>query len=144
MDTSYKIGVVDDITIFRNGLSKILNSIPEFKVVFEVEDGLACIEKIEQGINVHLLIADFRMPRMNGLELCNWIKKNSYLIKVILISGYDDDEAVHLFTNFADGFVCKDDDLETIIESINVVINNGRYFPKRNYDNFLNDWFEDA
>jgi DNA-binding NarL/FixJ family response regulator len=144
MYIEHKVGVVEDQSIFRQGLCAIINSTPNFQVVFDVEDGLACVEKIEQGIKVHLLIVDYRLPGMNGIELCYLVKKRFPLIKVILTSMYDDKETIDFLANAADGFISKDDELEVSFTTMNAVINNERHFPKRSYDNYLNDWFEDA
>lgn len=93
----------DDCLLLRLGLQKagVLNP------VHEVGDGAAAIDYL-LGVNQYanrelfplpnLIISDFRMPRISGLELLEWIKHHEKLkrIPVILLSGSNSEEEIEV------------------------------------------------
>ncbi len=72
--------------------------------VIQAVDGQDGMEKIGSNADtIDIVVTDFSMPRLNGLELASWVKKNHPEIPVILISSEER-------SNFApaDAFVLKD------------------------------------
>jgi twitching motility two-component system response regulator PilH len=82
--------VVDDSTIVRVILAECLESIG-FEVI-EAIDGIEAIEQI-QNHRPDLVITDIVMPRMNGYELCRWIKSDprTKAIPVMMCTAKDED-----------------------------------------------------
>jgi twitching motility two-component system response regulator PilH len=68
------IMVVDDNAVVREMLSEQLKG-KGFQVVL-AKDGVEAMEQL-QASRPDLVITDLVMPRMNGYELCRWIKNNS-------------------------------------------------------------------
>ncbi|MCX7792887.1 MAG: response regulator [Thermodesulfovibrionales bacterium] len=80
-----RILVVDDENIVRISCKKILST-----EGFEVDlaaDGYEAIELIKKQ-NYDVIITDLKMPKMDGLEVLQWIKKNSPASKIIVITGF--------------------------------------------------------
>jgi len=67
MDTSIKVLIVDDFATMRRILKNILKQIG-FKNLVEADDGTSAWE-ILQGQTIDLIISDWNMPKMTGLEL---------------------------------------------------------------------------
>jgi two-component system, NarL family, nitrate/nitrite response regulator NarL len=65
--------IVDDHEAFRRTLRLRFESLPEFAVCGEAADGLEAIEKA-QHLSPNLVILDFAMPGMNGLETAMALK----------------------------------------------------------------------
>jgi two-component system, response regulator YesN len=90
----YKLLVVDDEFNIRDG---IINAIPWDKigaeVVGEALDGQEALEKVEM-LSPDIVITDVYMDYMDGLELSDVLHQKYPLIKVIILSGYDDFEFV--------------------------------------------------
>ena len=86
----YKLLLADDEKWIRQGLLEIIDwkacGIDE---VWEAEDGGEAQAKI-RVVKPDLVITDIRMPDIDGLELCTWLKEEFPETKAIIISGYQD------------------------------------------------------
>jgi len=74
MDTSIKVLIVDDFATMRRILKNILKQIG-FKNLVEADDGTSAWE-ILQGQSIDLIISDWNMPKMTGLELLKKVRAN--------------------------------------------------------------------
>ncbi|MCM2284517.1 MAG: chemotaxis response regulator CheY [Desulfobacula sp.] len=72
MDTSIKVLIVDDFATMRRILKNILKQIG-FKNLVEADDGTSAWE-ILQGQTIDLIISDWNMPKMTGLELLKKVR----------------------------------------------------------------------
>jgi len=72
MDTSIKILIVDDFATMRRILKNILKQLG-FKNLVEADDGTTAWEVLE-GQGIDLIISDWNMPKMTGLELLKKVR----------------------------------------------------------------------
>ncbi|MCP3875442.1 MAG: response regulator [Desulfobacteraceae bacterium] len=72
MDTSIKILIVDDFATMRRILKNILKQLG-FKNLVEADDGTTAWEVLE-GQGIDLVISDWNMPKMTGLELLKKVR----------------------------------------------------------------------
>jgi two-component system cell cycle response regulator len=104
---SFKILVTDDDPMTLLSLSRLLNGTGS--TVFTAdngEDGL----KLALEKQPHMLITDWRMPKMNGIDLCRALRENTSTrhIYIIMLTGKEsDDELVQAFEAGADDFMVK-------------------------------------
>jgi len=82
--------VVDDSADMRSLVSYKLDSLGLLS--HEAENGRIAIEKIKE-LKIDMIITDFRMPVLNGVQLLDWCRKNSVHVPVIFMSS-----DVHLVT----------------------------------------------
>jgi DNA-binding NarL/FixJ family response regulator len=82
--------LVDDNQQLRQGLRMLFKSDPDFEVTGEAEHGQDAIEKAE-ALKPHLVILDFSMPVMNGLEAAPILLKKLPNVIVILLTNYAGD-----------------------------------------------------
>ena len=82
--------LVDDNQGMRQALRMLFESEPDFEVAGEAEHGQEAIEKAEV-LKPHLIILDFSMPVMNGLEAAPILRKKLPTIILILFSNYASD-----------------------------------------------------
>jgi NADH:ubiquinone oxidoreductase subunit F (NADH-binding)/DNA-binding response OmpR family regulator len=80
-----RILVVDDEIDMRNGLQKILSR--KGYSVDTAEDGIRAVEKMKQS-SFQVVIADLKMPRMDGIGVLRRAKDIDHSIAVIVITGY--------------------------------------------------------
>jgi two-component system chemotaxis response regulator CheY len=66
--------VVDDFATMRRIIRNILRDL-EFKKILEAEDGTAAVDILKTQ-KVDLIISDWNMPKMTGLELLKWVRSN--------------------------------------------------------------------
>lgn len=87
----YKIMVIDDESIIRQGIINALASQPDFEVVGEAADGKEGLE-LMASLLPDLVITDICMPMMDGIELIEGSKAINPDVKFLIISGYADFE----------------------------------------------------
>jgi DNA-binding NarL/FixJ family response regulator len=88
-----KIVLADDHSLVRTGIRRLLEDVAEFKVVAEADDGEQAVE-LAQRERPDIVITDIGMPRMSGLELTAWLKRNLPQVRVIILSMHAADEYV--------------------------------------------------
>lgn len=84
----YKVIVVDDELVIRNGITKFINSeTNDFEVLYSFCDGTEVIDYLKTN-DIDLIISDIKMTHVSGIELAKYIYENKPYIQVILLSGY--------------------------------------------------------
>jgi DNA-binding NarL/FixJ family response regulator len=89
MTKPYKILIADDHLIFLESISLLLNSIEEVVLVGAVSNGKEVLEKIKHE-EIDILLCDYMMPQMNGLELTLKLREIKSEIKILMLTGIDD------------------------------------------------------
>lgn len=90
--TMYQVLIADDERAIRNGLQMILDWRGlGFEIAASAQDGEEALEIITRN-KIDLLLADIRMPGLDGLSLAEKIQELKPSTHVILISGYRDFE----------------------------------------------------
>jgi two-component system, chemotaxis family, chemotaxis protein CheY len=84
-----RILAIDDDTSIRALLEILFQR--KYEVVSK-EDGFEALLWLENGNIPDIIVADIQMPRMNGVDFVNTIKKSGYFrhIPIIMLSGIDD------------------------------------------------------
>ena len=77
LDTKMKVLVVDDFATMRRIIKNILRQIG-FTNIIEADDGSTALPILEKD-NIDLVITDWNMPKMSGLELLKAIRSNPNL-----------------------------------------------------------------
>ncbi|MGD0585335.1 MAG: sigma-54 dependent transcriptional regulator [Oryzomonas sp.] len=99
------IMVVDDETVIREGLQRILEG--ESYAVDTCKSGHIAIEMLQQK-DYDLIITDLKMPGMNGIEVLKAVKTLQPDVPVIMITGYATvDTAVDAMKNGAFDYIAK-------------------------------------
>ena len=93
-DKNMKILIVDDFSTMRRIIRNILKQL-KFINVEEAEDGSIAFEKLKEA-DYDLLITDWNMPNMTGLDLLKEIRANEKLknLKVLLVSAEAEKENI--------------------------------------------------
>lgn len=85
--------LADDHRIVREGLLALLKQEPDIHVVGEAENGRQAVA-LAGTLAPAVVLMDFAMPLLNGLEATQQILHAAPAIRVILLSGHDDDAYV--------------------------------------------------
>lgn len=86
----YRILIVDDEPMIRKGLIKIIEqSGIVFTSIRSAENGVHALEQIKME-QPHFLFTDIRMPKMDGLKLCEQVSELFPEIQIVVVSGYSD------------------------------------------------------
>ncbi|HSM63845.1 MAG TPA: sigma-54 dependent transcriptional regulator [Gillisia sp.] len=113
-----KILVIEDEAAIRRVLVKILSEENKTYQLEEAEDGLVGIEKIKEE-EYDLVLCDIKMPKMDGIEVLEAIKKIKPEVPVVMISGHGDlDTAVNTMKMGAFDYISKPPDLNRLLNTV--------------------------
>ncbi len=117
--------IVDDHTVAREGLRAMLETDQQVEVVGEAADGLEALELVEK-LCPKIVLMDFRLPRMDGLEATRRIKAAYPATSVIMVTSYDDDPlVVDAVLAGAAGYLLKDVSRDLLRHTLVVVADGG-------------------
>ncbi|HNP33144.1 MAG TPA: sigma-54 dependent transcriptional regulator [Flavobacterium sp.] len=113
-----KILIIEDEVSIRRVLTKIISEENETYTVEEAEDGKLGFEKIKNE-DYDLVLCDIKMPKMNGEELLEAVKKIKPEIPIVMISGHGDLEtAVNTMRLGAFDYISKPPDLNRLLNTV--------------------------
>jgi two-component system nitrogen regulation response regulator NtrX len=113
-----KILIIEDEASIRRVLTKILSEESDTYIVDEAEDGKIGFEKIKNE-DYDLVLCDIKMPKMNGEELLEAVKKIKPEIPMVMISGHGDLEtAVNTMRLGAFDYISKPPDLNRLLNTV--------------------------
>ncbi|AFM41876.1 response regulator containing a CheY-like receiver domain and an HTH DNA-binding domain [Desulfosporosinus acidiphilus SJ4] len=118
-----RIVIADDHPLLREGLRRILEFEDGIKVVAEVGDGQGAIN-IARSLEFDILLMDLNMPGVNGLEAGRVIRREKPNIGILVLTVDDsDDKILEVLQIGVAGYLLKDVDSKTLIQSIYKVFN---------------------
>ncbi len=113
-----KILIIEDEASIRRVLTNILTEESSTYKVEDAVDGLQGLEKIKNN-DYDLVLCDIKMPKMDGVELLEAVKKIKPEIPMVMISGHGDMEtAVHAMRLGAFDFISKPPDLNRLLNTV--------------------------
>jgi DNA-binding NarL/FixJ family response regulator len=125
------IAVVDDHTLFRQGISSLLAENEEIKIVFDANNGASLKTKLVTHPTPEVILMDVNMPQVNGYEATRWLKQLHPEIKVLALSMSEDDQSIiEMLKCGAGGYVLKESSAQELVYAIKTIAR---------HDYFLND-----
>jgi two-component system, NtrC family, nitrogen regulation response regulator NtrX len=113
-----KILIIEDEAAIRRVLTKILSEENESYKVEEAEDGLQGVEKVKNE-DYDLILCDIKMPKMDGVEVLEAVKKIKPEIPMVMISGHGDLEtAINTMRLGAFDYISKPPDLNRLLNTV--------------------------
>ncbi|MFY8181953.1 MAG: sigma-54-dependent transcriptional regulator [Flavobacterium sp.] len=113
-----KILMIEDEASIRRVLTKILSEENDTYQVEEAEDGVQGLEKIKNS-DYDLVLCDIKMPKMDGEELLEAVKKIKPEIPIVMISGHGDMEtAINTMRLGAFDYISKPPDLNRLLNTV--------------------------
>jgi two-component system chemotaxis response regulator CheY len=119
--------IVDDSHAVRSLVRQQLTSLG-FRNIVDAENGKEALEKMEGldqvGVHIHLVIGDWNMPEMNGIELLGNMKKNPKFKNIpflMITSESETDNVVKAIVLGVSDFVVKPFDQQILAEKLTAV-----------------------
>ena len=113
-----KILIIEDEAAIRRVLTKILSEENDTYQVEEAEDGVVGFEKIKNN-DYDLVLCDIKMPKMDGVEVLEAVKKIKPEIPMVMISGHGDMEtAINTMRLGAFDYISKPPDLNRLLNTV--------------------------
>ena len=119
--SNIRILIADDHAVVREGLRTLINTKPGMEVIGEAADGDEAITLVH-NLKPDVILLDMVMPRKNGLEAINGIKKNNPEARILVLTSFDDDERVFSAIKAgALGYLLKDSSPQQLLQAIDDV-----------------------
>ena len=116
-----RVVIVDDHTLFREGLKTILATEDDIEVVADLDSAEDIVELVWQT-RPDLLLLDIRMPHGSGLDAIPAVLKISPTTNVLVLTASDEkEEHVRAFRLGAKGVILKDSARQTLMQAIHTV-----------------------
>lgn len=118
-----RVAIADDQELVRAGFAMVINSQKDMQVVAQAANGNEIVEA-ESKEHPDVILMDVRMPNMDGLEATRKILQEdaSSNTRIIILTTFDLDEYVMAAIHTgASGFLLKDTEPETLLNSIRTV-----------------------
>ena len=120
--------LVDDQTIVRTGLARILSPDDGFEVVAECGDGEEAVATVPEA-EADVVLMDIRMPRLDGIEATRRLRELDGAPPVVILTTFDEDELLwSAIEAGAAGFVLKDTTADELIAGVTAVAGGGAWF----------------
>src|SRR5580704_14779309 len=109
MTNTIHIGLVDDHSLFRSGVAKLLMEFNDLQIDFEASNGKE-LQRIlpEFSLSTEVILMDITMPGMDGYAATAWVKETYPQINIIALSMYEEESAIiRMIKAGAGGYIFK-------------------------------------
>jgi two-component system, NarL family, response regulator NreC len=138
MNEKIYVGLVEDQSLFREGIKAILAYWNEIEVLFESDNGYSVIEKLKKMERVpDVLLVDLSLPpdgdkAFSGIDVTDAVLRSFPETKVLILSVHQDENFIaQLIEHGAHGYLVKDCDPQELKEAIIAVHTKGSYINER-------------
>lgn len=133
----FKIIIVDDEKLIREGIKIILSIYDDIEVVALCGDGREALEECRKN-HVDLVLMDIRMPKCDGVKGTKLIKEQFQNIKILILTTFNDREYIKEALSYgASGYLLKDSSEELIYEGIKAAIKGNIVVHPKVADNII-------
>ncbi len=120
-----RILLVDDHEIVREGLAAVLGRQSGYEVVGQADTAADALEVVER-LAPDLVVLDIGLPDSSGIELCREIKARQEEIRVVILTGSDEeDNVLSAVIAGANGYLLKQSGIRDVVRAIGIVADGG-------------------
>ncbi|AYL96142.1 response regulator transcription factor [Mucilaginibacter celer] len=128
MTAPIQIAIVDNHTLFRQGMASLLGDFKEVKILFDAENGEDMIGKLKKFPLPDMILMDITMPVMNGYEATAWLQQTHPSVKVLALSMFDDDKPIiNMLKSGAVGYMLKESKIRDVVFALETIRKHGYY-----------------
>lgn len=131
MGKNYKIFLVDDHKLFREGLTFVISQMEGFEVVGEASNGKDFLEMID-NLHVDIVLMDIQMPVLDGISATAKALEMHPDIKIIALTMFSEEEYINMMIHAGvSGYVLKDSGKDELAAALKKVVTGEKYFSKK-------------
>ncbi|HEY4800897.1 MAG TPA: response regulator transcription factor [Bacteroidia bacterium] len=135
-----KIVLADHNDILRLGMSALINSFKNHRILFDVTNGKELTQQMSASKCPDIAILNINMPVMDGCKTAAWIRKNFPTVKILALSMDDREESIiKMIRSGANGYLLKDTASEELHTSLTSLMKNGYYYSETIRIDMLNN-----
>lgn len=122
------VAIIDDHSLLRNALARLVNTFEECTVLFEAGNGKELRSKLTQQVLPDVVMLDVNMPEMDGFETAQWLHKTYPQVKVLALSMLSDEKTIiRMFRLGAKGYLLKNTDAEELRRALISIVDKNYY-----------------
>jgi DNA-binding NarL/FixJ family response regulator len=129
-DREVRIFVVDDNASVRRYLRRVLEQNSNWHVCDEARNGQEAVDRFE-NIRPDLVVLDFQMPQMNGLDATRVIAKISPETPVLIVSLYLSKQLAEEARKVGARGACAKTDVSSVVNGVQALLRQETYFPSK-------------
>ena len=119
--------LVDDHTLFREGLKQIFSDTNDKVVAGEANNGQEALNKIKEN-NCDVVILDISMPDINGINVLKQVRKLKFNVPILILSMYSEEQyAINAYQAGADGYLTKSEAPKELLNAVRKVASGRKY-----------------
>jgi len=123
-----RILVVDDNPSVRHYLRAILEQQPNWQVCSEARTGTEGIKRFHES-HPDLILLDFQMPDLNGLDTAREIRRSQPTIPILLVTVHMSDQLADAAKAVGIRGACAKSEVGLIVEAVQTLLDERTYFP---------------
>jgi DNA-binding NarL/FixJ family response regulator len=128
MKAKRKVIIVEDHSVFREGLKRIISDMDDLELIGEAENGSVFLDLLKK-MTPDLVLMDIQMPVMDGIEATEKALKQSPGLKILVVSMFGEEEfAYSMVEKGVAGFILKTADVPDFRRAINKVLEGQHYY----------------
>ncbi len=132
-----RVYIVDDHSLFAEGLKSMLSKTKSIHVVGMASDAASAIESID-GADVDVVLLDVNLPDRDGVHVCSELLSRFPSLKIIALSMHSEASIIASMVEAgALGYVLKNAKSEELLEAISCAMKNMKYFSKEASNNLI-------
>ncbi len=124
-----RILVVDDNPAFRHYLRAFLEQHSTWQVCDEAQNGREALQCLEEKNPPDVILLDFQMPDLNGLDVARQITKLFPEIPILMVTIYLSRQLAEAARRVGIRGACAKSDVGSIVEAVDALLHAGTYFP---------------
>ncbi len=133
-----RVIIVDDHPLMRKGIQQLLSIEARFEIIAEATNGIEAVS-FAKKLQPDLILLDFNMHGISGLETLKALRQNGCCAKVIILTVSDNrQDVIAMINQGADGYLLKDSEPESLLENIIKVL-AGQLVVSEKLNSYLNE-----
>jgi len=125
-----KILLVDDHSLFRQGLEMLLKQLDSIESIIHAESGNQAVDTIKDGADPDLILLDYNLGDGVGIDVLLRIKSRDPSIPIAIISGESNPRIVQqCLDNGASGYIQKNMDSDELLSAVQTLLDGNYYIP---------------
>ncbi|WP_295182367.1 response regulator transcription factor [uncultured Christiangramia sp.] len=121
-----RIAILDDNRFLLKALEEKVSLFNDLEHRISLVSGEVLLQKLQENLNVDLVLMDIEMPGLNGIDTTMLVKQKFPHIKIIMLTVFDNDEYIfNAIKAGADGYFLKDTNPEDLHRGIINTMNGG-------------------
>ena len=123
-----KVIIVEDHTIFREGMKRVISEMEDMELVGEAENGAVFIRMLKK-VEPDIVLMDIQMPEMDGIEATEKALKIYPSLKILVLSMFGEEEYVYsMVDRGVSGFILKTSGLADFNRAIKKILDGQQYY----------------